>query len=152
MRPGTAISQMPKATRPSRSAPSSSRGLDVPSGAGGGIVSAHSASASPASAAPQNTGVTPSTSASAPTTGPSSAPPTAAAIVVPSISPRRSRGAAVATQAMAPAHDAAPPTPWAKRAMSSTRIESPKAKATLETLIRPSPSSTVARTPARAAR
>ena len=44
IRPGTAISHMPAATRPSRSAASSSRGDDVPSGCAGGVRSAQSAS------------------------------------------------------------------------------------------------------------
>ena len=150
--PGTAISQIPPATRPSRSAASNSRVVGVPSGAAGGVRSAQIDSSTPTTATPQNTGAIPKASASAPSTGPTSDPAIAAPSAVPIISPRRSRGAAPATQASAPAHDAAPPMPWTKRAASSTAIESAKAKATLDTLISPSPSSTVARTPARAAR
>ena len=150
--PGTTISHIPAATRPSRSASSSSRGDDVPSGSAGGVRSAHSASAVPTTATPQNVGVIPTASARAPTAGPTSAPATAAPIVVPIISPRRSRGAALATQAIAPAHDAAPPMPCRKRAASRATIESANANPRLETTISPSPSSTVARTPARAAR
>ena len=42
--------------------------------------------------------------------------------------------------------------PWTKRAASSTTIESANANARLETTSSDRPSSTVARTPARAAR
>ena len=124
----------------------------MPSGFAGGVRSAQAPSSVPTTATPQNVGAIPTASASVPTAGPASAPATAAPIAVPIISPRRSRGAAPATQAIAPAHDAAPPTPCTKRAVSSTVIESAKAKATLEATIRPSPNSTVARTPALAAR
>jgi hypothetical protein len=106
----------------------------------------------PITATPQNVGVIPTASASVPSAGPTSAPATAAPIVVPIISPRRSRGAALATHAIAPAHDAAPPMPWTKRAASSTAIEPAKANARLETASSARPRSTVARTPARAAR
>ena len=118
--PGTAISQMPPATRPSRSAASSSRGGDVPSGAAGGVASAQPISTQPKTATPQKTGAMPIASARVPIAGPASVPAIAAAIAVPIISPRRSRGAADATQAIAPAHEHAPPTPWTKRARSSS--------------------------------
>jgi hypothetical protein len=42
---------------------------------------------------------------------------------------------------------AAPATPWTKRAMSSTAMLGANAKARLETIIPPSPSNTVLRTP-----
>ena len=80
----------------------------------------------------QNTSSKPARSAATPITGPSSAPAIAAPIAEPIICPRFSRGAAPASQAIAPAQDAAPPTPWTKRAMSSTRIEPANATATLE--------------------
>ena len=124
----------------------------MPSGSAGGVRSAHTPSSVPTTAMPQNVGVIPITSASVPIAGPASAPATAAPIVVPIISPRRSRGAALATQASAPAHDAAPPTPCTNRAASYTAIESANANARLERIISVRPSSTVARTPARAAR
>ena len=66
-------------------------------------------------------------------------------------SPRRSRGASPATQAMPPAHVHAPPTPCRKRARSSTTTEEPKAKARPLTDISVRPASTVALTPTRAA-
>jgi hypothetical protein len=69
----------------------------------------------------------------------------------PITSPRRSRGASPATQAMPPAHEHAPPTPCMKRATSSTTIDEPKAKASPLSDISEIPSSTVALTPARAA-
>ena len=84
-------------------------------------------------------------------TGPNSAPATAAASAVPMYWPRRSRGAVPINHPSAPAHEAAPPMPWTKRATSSTTMSSAKAKATLDTTSRPSPSSTVGRTPTRAA-
>ena len=90
-------------------------------------------------------------SAATPITGPSSAPAIAAPITEPIICPRFSRGAAPATQAIAPAQDAALPKPWTKRAMSSTRIEAANAIATLVSDISASPKSTVGLTPMRAA-
>ncbi len=151
-RPGTAISHMPPATRPSRAAERSSRGVEVPSGAAGSIVSATAASARPITPTAQKVGAMPTPSASVPSAGPASAPAMAAPIVVPIISPRRSRGAAQATQAMAPAHEAAPARPWTKRATSSMTIVSAKANAKLEALIRSRPKTAVARTPHFAAR
>src|SRR3954454_25303260 len=150
--PGTATSQTPAATRPSASAPMSSRGGDVPSGGAGGVLSAQPASNTATTATPQKVGAIPIAAPTIPTTGPASAPATAAPIVVPIISPRRSGGAALATHASAPAQEAAPATPWRKRAASSTTMEPANANATLDTVMSVSPSSTVARTPARAAR
>ena len=124
----------------------------MPSGAAGGVRSAQTASSVPTTATPQNVGAMPTASASVPTAGPASAPAMAAPMAVPIISPRRSRGAAPATQAMAPAHDAAPPMPWRKRAATSTANESANANARLESTISVSPRTTVARTPALAAR
>ena len=64
----------------------------------------------------------PMPAAAAPSTGPSSAPTIAAPIAEPIISPRRSRGEAPISQPSAPAHDAAEPSPWTKRATSSTTM------------------------------
>ena len=67
----------------------------------------------------------------------------------PSRSARRAARAAppAASQAIAPAHDAAPPTPCTKRATSSTTMLSANAKPMLESVISPSPRSTVGFTP-----
>ena len=114
--------------------------------------SAATASTTPTTATPQNTGATPAASASVPSAGPTRAPTIAAPIAVPIISPRRSRVAAPATHASAPAQDAAPPMPWRKRAASSTTIESANANARLESTRIARPRTTVARTPTFAAR
>jgi hypothetical protein len=121
------------------------------SGRAAGVRSVQAISARPTAPTPQNTGAWPARSAATPMTGPSSAPAIAAPIAEPIICPRCARGAAAAIQPIAPAHDAAPPTPCTKRATSSTTMLSPNAKATLETVISASPSSTVCLTPARAA-
>ena len=76
-----------------------------------------------------NTSSVPRLAAAAPSTGPSSAPTIAAAIAEPISSPRRSRGAAPTSQPSAPAHDAAEPSPWTKRATSSTTMLFAKANA-----------------------
>ncbi len=114
--------------------------------------SATAASTTPSTATPQKVGAIPITSASVPIAGPTIVPATAAPIVVPISSPRRSRGAAPATQASAPAHEAAPPMPWTKRARTRSSAEFANANITQVTTSRPMPSSTVARTPAFAAR
>ena len=110
---------------------------------------AHHIIAAPTTATPKNTGSCPSRPASAPSTGPNIAPATAAAMPVPISSPRRSRGAAPMSHASAPAHEAAPPSPWTNRAMSSTTMLEANANTTLAATIIPSPSSTVGRTPTR---
>ena len=152
MSPGTAMSHIPPEMRLSRRAASSSRGVEVPSAAAGSMVSATAASAKPRMPMAEKVGSMPTPSARAPSAGPASAPAIAAPIVVPIISPRRSRGAALATQAIAPAQDAAPASPWTNRATSSITIESAKAKAKLERLMRTRPNSATARTPHFAAR
>src|SRR4051794_4878134 len=98
-----------------------------------------------------NTSSVPIPAAAAPSTGPSSAPTIAAPIAEPITSPRRSRGAAPTSQPRAPAHEAAEPSPWTKRARSSTTMLSANANATEDAISRLSPTTTVARTPSRAA-
>ena len=92
----------------------------------------------------------PTCPATAPTTGPNSAPTTAAARPVPSSSPRRSAGAALAIQAMAAVQVHAPPRPWTNRAASSTGAAVAKPKTSVDTLIRARPSSATVRSPKRA--
>jgi hypothetical protein len=116
-----------------------------------GMVSAHAPSATPKRTVVENAASRPIAVATAPTTGPSWTPKMAAPSTPPITSPRRSRGASPATQAMPPAHEHAPPTPCRKRATSSTTIEEPKAKANPLTDMSPSPARTVVFTPARAA-
>ena len=146
------ISASPVRTWPLRSAPASPRSEPSPSGAAAGVRQVHAIRPTPISATMQNTSSKLVRSAATPITGPSSAPAIAAPIAEPISCPRRSRGAAPASQAIAPAHDAAPPTPWTNRARSSTRIEPANATAMLDTTISASPSSTVGFTPTRAAR
>ena len=98
-----------------------------------------------------NTSSVPRLAAAAPSTGPSSAPTIAAAIAEPISSPRRSRGAAPTSQPSAPAHDAAEPSPWTKRATSRTTMLFAKANAIDELISSARPTTTVARTPSRAA-
>ena len=69
-----------------------------------------------------------------------------------SSAPRRSRGAAPASQPIAPAHEAAPPTPWTKRATSSTMmLVGERERRCWRRPSAPRPSSTVGCTPTRAA-
>src|SRR4029077_4591202 len=87
---------------------------------GAGTANATAISSPAATAALENAGPVPTWSAIAPTTGPNSAPPTAAPIAVPIISPRRSGGASVASQAIPPAQVHAPPRPCTNRAEQGT--------------------------------
>ncbi len=147
--PTSTTSHIPIAILGSRS-PASTIRTDVRGPArGGGVAAAHTSSAAPTAATPLNTTSGPSVAAAPPSTGPHSAPTIAAAIAEPISSPRRSRGAALISQPTAPAHDAAPPTPWTKRATSSTTMLCAKANASEETTSVVSPSRTVGRTPIR---
>ena len=84
----------------------------------------------------ENTGPRPRPWASVPTTGPNSAPPIPAASAPPIALPRRSSGVSTISQTMLPAHVHAPPTPWMKRAASSSATLSRSPKARLEPPIR----------------
>src|SRR3954447_13206894 len=115
-------------------------------------VSSAQTSRPPATApTPVNTTSVPRVAEAAPSTGPSSAPTIAAPIAEPITSPRRSRGAAPTSQPSAPAHEAAEPSPWTKRATSSTTMLLANANAIEEAISRLSPTTTVARTPSLAA-
>ena len=113
--------------------------------------SVHTIRPTPIAAIEQKTSSKPTRSAVTPITGPSSAPAIAAPIAEPIIWPRLSFGAAAASQAIAPAHEAAPPTPWTKRAASSTTMLLANAKTMLASTISARPANTVGRTPTRAA-
>ena len=89
--------------------------------------------------------------AAPPSTGPSSTPTIAALSAAPIISPRRSTGAAETSHAIPAAHMQAPPTPWMKRAVSSTTTLLANAKPRLASPSMASPSSSVGLTPQRAA-
>ncbi len=115
------ISARPVRTWPLRSAPASPRSDPSPSGAAAGVRSVHTIRPTPISAIVQKTSSKPARSASTPITGPSSAPAIAAPIAEPISCPRFSRGAAPASQAIAPAQEAAPPMPWMNRDTSSTQ-------------------------------
>ena len=141
------ISARPVRTWPLRSAPASPRSDPSPSGAAAGVRSVHTIRPTPISAIVQKTSSKPARSASTPITGPSSAPAIAAPMAEPISCPRFSRGAAPASQAIAPAQEAAPPMPWMNRDTSSTRIVPANATAMLESTISASPSSTVGFTP-----
>ncbi len=65
--------------------------------------------------------------------------------------PRRSGAVTPISHASAPAHVHAPPTPWMKRAVSSTPIDSPWPNATLVAAISASPVMAVALAPTRPA-
>jgi hypothetical protein len=150
-RPGTITSHPPRRTRPSRAASASWRNRGGAVGARAGVRTAQSISPTPTTPTPQNTGSGPIAAAAAPSTGPNSEPTIAAPIAEPISSPRRWLGASPISQPSAPAHDIAPPTPWTKRAASSTTTLSANAKATLDADMTPRPSNAVGRTPARAA-
>ena len=115
-RPASIVSHSPMPSRRSPIAVNASRSPCGTASRGAGTANAAAISSPPATAALANAGPVPTTSAIAPTTGPNSAPPTAAPMAVPIISPRRSGGASVASQAMPPAQVHAPPTPCTNRA------------------------------------
>ena len=115
-RPASVVSHSPRLSRRSAIAVNASRSPCGIAPCGAGRASATAISTPPATAALANAGPVPTTSAIAPTTGPRSAPPTAAPMAVPIISPRRSGGASVASQAMPPAQVQAPPIPCTNRA------------------------------------
>ena len=75
----------------------------------------------------------PTASATAPNMGPRMAPRTAAPNAVPSSSPRRSRGVATVSQAIAPAQVVVLEAPWTKRASPSAQGPSATANAKLDT-------------------
>ena len=149
--PGTRTSQPPVRTRGSPSARRSPAKLGRSPIAGASVPAAQAARPTPSTAIAENTAPRPTWSASPPTAGPNRAPTIAAPRAEPISSPRRSAGPLRISQASAPAHEAAPPTPSTKRAMSSKTMSCAKAKAILEADISPSPSKTVRRTPNRAA-
>ena len=95
--------------------------------------------------------VTPATVAIAPTTGPISAPKTAAPIVVPISAPRRSRGAAATSHASAPAQESALPIPCRSRAAPRAHASSANAKTKLATAVTDTPTSAARCGPKRAA-
>ena len=138
-------------TWPLPSAPTRPRSEPSPSGLAAGVRIVQTIRPTPTAAMKQNTTSKPARSAATPITGPSSAPAIAAPIAEPISCPRLSGGAAPASQPIAPAHDAAPPTPWTKRATSSSTMLPANATAMLERTISASPASTVGRTPTRAA-
>ena len=144
-------SARPVRTWPLRSATRRPRIDPSPSGVAAGVRSVQIIRPTPIAAIEQKTSSKPARSAATPITGPSSAPAIAAPIAEPISCPRFSRGAAPASHAIAPAHDAAPPMPWTKREMSSSTMSLTNATAMLESTISPSPNSTVGRTPMRAA-
>ena len=116
-----------------------------------GVSSAQTSRPPAATATAVKTISVPSPAAAAPSTGPSSAPTIAAPIAEPISSPRRSRGAAPISQPSAPAHDAAEPSPWTKRATSSTTMLLANANVIEDVISSVRPTTTVARTPSRAA-
>ncbi len=121
------------------------------SGGQPGSVQAQVASRAASSDTSANTTSGPTTVAAPPITGPNSTPTIAAPSAEPISSPRRSGGEIPTSQARPPAHIAAPPSPWTKRARSSTTALSAKPKARLETPSSISPPSSVGLTPTRIA-
>jgi hypothetical protein len=150
-RPGIVTSSRPVRTRRSLSEPTSARSDPSPIGFAAGVRRVQTIRPTPITAIVQKTSSKPTRSAVTPITGPSSAPAIAAPIAEPISWPRFSFGAAAASQAIAPAQDAAPPTPWTKRATSSTTMLLANANTTLASTISARPAKTVGRTPTRAA-
>ncbi len=138
-----AAERMPR----SRSAPNRRRGLCGSSSPELGVASAHATSAKAATPIAPNVQPTPTTDASPPTTGPKSAPTTAAAKALPIMRPRRSGGASVTSQPSAPVQVSAEATPCAKRARSSCQASWARPKRTVQTPISESPITTVGLTP-----
>ena len=148
---GSVNSQKPASTAGLRSADDSCESTAPGSGSTPGVTHAHPASAAAPTATALNTISGPTTVAAPPSTGPSNTPMIAAASAEPISSPRRSGGAAETSQAMPAAHMQAPPTPWMKRAASSSTMWFANANTRLVTPSSPSPSSSVGLTPQRAA-
>ena len=136
---------MPALTCRSRNAGQAARNGCGGTAGGAGTAKASTIRIVPATAAPANAGPVPTWFATIPTTGPNSAPTTAAPSAVPSSSPRRSSGDAVASQARPAAQVQAPPSPWTKRAPSSTTGFVAQPNTRVDALIRASPSRTVGR-------
>ncbi len=149
---GRATSQPAKTTGRVNIAARTGRIPGIPEAGSPGVASTRTASAAASAATAQKTISGPVTVAIPPITGPSRMPKIAAARAAPIISPRRSAGAAVISQARPPVHAQAPPTPSANRATSSTTALFANANATLETAIRARPTSIACRDPIRAAR
>jgi len=144
-RPASIVSHRPKLSRRSPIAVNASRNPCGTGSRGAGTANAAAISTPPATAALANASPVPISSAIAPTTGPNSAPPTAAPMAVPIISPRRSGGASVASQAMPPAQVHAPPSPCTNRAETSTAAAEANPKTSVEAPMSASPSRTVFR-------
>ena len=116
-----------------------------------GMLQAQAASPAASTATPLNTIFGLSSVARPPRAGPSSTPTIAAPSAEPITVPRWSAGDALTSQARPPAHEQAPPTPCAKRAMSSRSTLWAKPNTRLVTASNASPRSTVGLTPTRAA-
>ena len=116
-----------------------------------GIASAHSSNIVARTPTPENTSSGLVSVAAPPITGPRSTPNSAAPSAPPIACPRRSGAVTPISHASAPAHVHAPPTPWTKRAASSTPILSAWPKATLVAAISDSPVTAVALAPMRPA-
>jgi len=144
-RPASIVSHSPMPSRRSAIAVKASRSPWGTASRGAGTANATAISSPPATAALANAGPVPISSAIAPTTGPNSAPPTAAPMAVPIISPRRSGGASVASQARPPAQVHAPPSPCANRAQSRTAATEAHPKTSVDAPMSASPSKTVFR-------
>jgi len=97
-----------------------------------------------------NTYSVPTCEASAPNGAPSNSPTTAAEMTVPSSTPRRSSGALITTQLIAPAQSIEPEAPCRNRLTSSQPIVSASPNERLERPIPVSPASMVRRGPIRA--
>jgi SpoIID/LytB domain protein len=119
------------------------------SGRSAGVNAAQAAR--PSEAAPTTTNVarTPACEATAPSTGPKSAPPVAAANAPPIVVPRRDAGVPATSQASAPVHENALASPWAKRAASSSHGVVAIPNRIVQVATHVSPTSTVGFTPTR---
>ena len=121
------------------------------SGAAAGRVAAQTASTAVTAPTVLNASRMPTASATAPNIGPRMAPRTAAPNAVPSNSPRRSRGVATVSQAIAPAQVVVLEAPWTKRASPSAQGPSATANAKLDAASSASPATTATFGPLRAA-
>src|SRR5215211_4730596 len=108
--------------------------------------------APPTNAEEGKAGKRPTVAATLPSTGPRSAPTTAALTITPIISARRSSGARSTSQVNAATHESALPNPPANRTATSSHAVSTSANITLVTDIRINPTRAVIFTPEREAR
>src|SRR3954453_5235085 len=148
---GRTTNQHAPSIRGSRSARMSVIGPCISAGRRAGVATAQPTRPSESAAKTPNVQPMPATDAIPPITGPKSAPTTAVANVRPIRRPRRSAGASATSHAIAPVHENALATPWAKRAASSCHGSVAIPNRAVQSATIESPTITVGFTPSRAA-